>query len=79
MCRISIAKLLAKFEEKYDLGDRAAGYDEAVEEFDSYVKDHAAFVRKFIEYRDDYISSDREAAAFMLALHEIKEGRSNEE
>jgi len=55
----------------YENGDQVAGYIEAVNTFDNLLKTNDKFkdlVLKFSEYREDYISSDREAAAFMFAL-----------
>ena len=45
-----------------------AGYEEAVNSFDEFVKTHGDFVGKFVKFRGDLVSSDREAAAFMFAL-----------
>ena len=47
-----------------------AGYSEAVDAFDEFIKDErrAAFVGEFAKYRQDMVTSDREAAAFMFAL-----------
>lgn len=61
----------------YDHNDRVAGYREAVDTFDGFVSSHPDFVREFVLYRGDFISSDREAAAFMFAL-EVLEGGSDE-
>lgn len=57
----------------YDSRDYVAGYHEAVTAFDEFIKsdNNAAFVREFNDYRIDFISSDREAAAFMFALDEM--------
>lgn len=52
----------------YDNYDRVAGYDEAVRAFDEFAPHHKVFVSEFVKYRGDFISSDREAAAFMFAL-----------
>ena len=71
MCKISMARLLAKFEEIYSQIDDDVPED-VIYEFREYLQDHKAFVRKFVEYRDDYISSDRERAAFIMALREVK-------
>ena len=45
-----------------------AGYEEAVNSFDEFVKTHGDFVGEFVKFRGDLVSSDREAAAFMFAL-----------
>lgn len=71
---ISIDRFLEQFNKEYaflyDNLDRVAGYDEAVNAFDAFIKDerHAAFVGEFAKYRQDMVTSDREAAAFMFAL-----------
>ena len=54
----------------YDNYDRVAGYVEAVQAFDDACQseEFCEFVRGYCKYRGDFISSDREAAAFMFAL-----------
>lgn len=52
----------------YDHCDNVAGYDEAVVAFDDFAKAHQDFVSGFCTFIGDFISSDREAAAFMFAL-----------
>ena len=52
----------------YDHYDRVAGYDEALEAGDKFIKKHPDFIREFVQYRGDFISSDREVVAFMFAL-----------
>ena len=55
----------------YDNRDNVAGYTEALDEFDYLIKNNEnfkAFVKEFVKYHGDYISSDREAVAFMFAL-----------
>jgi len=54
----------------YDNHDKVAGYDEAVDAFNVWVKkpENKKFMKKFFEVRGDFISSDREAAAFMFAM-----------
>ena len=42
--------------------------DEAVNAFDDFAKSHGNFIKEFVQYRRDFISSDREAAAFMFAM-----------
>lgn len=66
-------KFNKEYEFLYDNYDRVAGYDEAVEAFDEACKNEkfAAFVGEFGNYRQDFISSDREAAAFMFALESM--------
>lgn len=66
-------KFNQEYEFLYDNHDRVAGYDEAVDMFDTMLKSEnfAAFVGEFGNYRQDFISSDREAAAFMFALESM--------
>ena len=52
----------------YDNNDNVAGYDEAVKAFDEFAPKHKKFLTEFADYRQDFIVSDREAAAFMFAL-----------
>ena len=76
---IDIKEFQRKFRQEYanlyDHRDNVAGYREAVEEFDNYMAvdfgGFQRFVNEFVDYRKDIISSDREAAAFMLALERI--------
>ena len=71
---VSIEKFAEQFKKEYeflyDNYDRVAGYTEAVDAFDVFIQDEqrAAFVGEFAKYRQDMITSDREAAAFMFAL-----------
>ena len=71
---INIHKFMRQFNKEYDFlyehRDRVAGYEEALAAFDSAIenKNFAAFVGEFVKFRGDYVSSDREAAAFMFAL-----------
>lgn len=72
--KISIEDFYEKFKKEYSFLYNSpayvAGYNEAVDAFDEFIKDgnNASFVREFVNYRGDFISSDREAAAFMFAL-----------
>ena len=74
---INIDKFLKQFNKEYAFlyqhGPAVAGYREAVDAFDEFVVAHGDFVSEFARYRGDFISSDREAAAFMFAL-EVLEG-----
>ena len=45
---------------------------EAVTRGDTYIKAHPDFVGRFCRYRGDYITSDREAAAFALTAEALK-------
>lgn len=75
MKNINIHKFLEKFSIEYDFlyenDDRVAGFREAVDAFDDFCKDNSKFVAEFIRFRGDFISSDREAAAFMFALDSL--------
>ena len=58
-----------EYEFLYEHNENVAGYEEAVDAFDSdlsYPK-FKSFVLAFNEFRNDLISSDREAAAFEFA------------
>ena len=72
---INIHEFLDRFNEEYEFlynaKDRVAGYREAVTAFDKFLKTNREFVGEFVEYRKDFISSDREAAAFMFTLESI--------
>lgn len=72
MKNINIHEFLEKFNIEYDFlyenGDHVAGFREAVDAFDTFCKDNSKFVSEFVKFRGDFISSDREAAAFMFAL-----------
>lgn len=67
-------KLLDDFMNEYILlysaNDRVAGYSEAVKAFDELLAttEGKKLIQEFVAYRGDFISSDREAAAFMFAL-----------
>ena len=71
---INIHKFTEQFRKEYSFlynnRDAVAGYEEAVRDFDDMLKNEGfkAFVREFVMFRGDFISSDREAAAFMFAL-----------
>lgn len=62
-----------EYETLYNARDNVAGYHEAVKAFDEYAAsaDGAAFIGAFVKHRGDFISSDREAAAFMFALEAL--------
>lgn len=71
---VDMNAFLDKFNKEYDFlyknRDRVAGYDEARDYFDEWVKkpESKEFMKKFFEIRGDIVSSDREAAAFAFAL-----------
>ena len=64
-------KYLEEYEALYNQEGEVAGYREAVQAFDEFVKPHQAFVGEFVKFHGDFISSDREAAAFMFALQAL--------
>ena len=74
---VNLPTLLEKFNQEYsflyDTRDHVAGFSEAVEAFDESLKSEKfrELVAKFVEYRLDFISSDREAGAFMFALESL--------
>lgn len=72
---INIKEFLKQFRKEYsylyDNYDRVAGYVEAVYAFDEFAPKHKTFISEFTKYRGDYVSSDREAAAFMFALKKM--------
>lgn len=75
---VDIKTFSKKFQEEYnflyDNYDRVAGYSEAVDEFDARMassENFKNFVGEFSSYRSDFISSDREAAAFMFAMESM--------
>lgn len=69
--------LLEKFNQEYqflyDNEDRIAGYEEAVNAFDTDMKNiqFKKLVQDFVQFRGDFISSDREAAAFEFACESL--------
>lgn len=73
-----IADFLKKFDSNYDFiydankhNKEVAGQREAADAFDDFVKKHRDFVCEFVSYRGDFISSDREAAAFMFTVDDF--------
>ena len=70
---INMAELEEQFNNEYqflyDNNDNVSGYREALEEGNDFLKNHGDFVRTFVKYRGDFISSDREVVAFMFALN----------
>ena len=73
-----VEKFAEQFAKEYDFiynaearGATVAGYQESVDYFDEFAKDHGDFVGEFAKYRGDIVSSDREAAAFTFALEAL--------
>lgn len=76
MKKINIHEFLKQFNKEYNFlyeHDYVAGQNEAVAEFDKCMENEsfARFVGEFARFRNDFISSDREAAAFMFALETL--------
>lgn len=72
---LDIKKFLERFNANYEFlynaKDRVAGYDEAVDYGDMFIGEHGDFVREFVLYRGDLLTSDREVAAFAFALDDM--------
>ena len=77
---INIHAFAKRFGEIYDtLYHSVSAYDRLLEEkacetFDRMMKTNKAFcdfVNEYVAFRQDFISSDREAAAFILTLDEM--------
>lgn len=72
---IKYSRIFKQFEKEYeflyDHNDNVAGVREATDAFDEFLKTHKDFVSEFVRFRGDFISSDREAAAFMFALENM--------
>lgn len=69
---------LRKFSDVYDFlynhHDAVAGFAEAMEFGDWFIKNHPAFTRNFTDYRGDILTSDREVAAYgFVLMHMIGE------
>lgn len=77
--KLNIHEFAKKFNKEYEFcyehQDRVAGFREAVREFDEFLENDVGgfkkFVGEFAKYRQDVISSDREAAAFMFAMESM--------
>lgn len=60
------------YEFLYNSNDYVAGSREALEYFDnSMTSEEKEILKQFVLYRGDFISSDREAIAFMFTLDSI--------
>lgn len=72
---MNIKKFLEKFNQNYEFlyenSDHVAGYYEALEYGEKIMHEHADFVGKFAKFRGDFLSSDREVAAFGFALSDF--------
>lgn len=66
---------LRKFSDVYDFlyncHDNVAGFAEAMEFGDWFIKNFPDFTRKFTDYRGDILTSDREVAAFGFIIMDM--------
>ena len=72
---MDIKAFTEEFQRQYDflyehIGQEVAGYDEAIKEFDRMAT-ISRLMADFNKYRQDFISSDREAAAFMFTVEKM--------
>ena len=72
-----LKNLQDQFHKEYNFlyeNDNVAGYEEAVETFaeDMNNKNFAKLVEDFVQFNGDFISSDREAAAFEFACNTLQ-------
>lgn len=58
----------AEYSYLYKHNDNIPGFIELATDFDAFVRIHPEFVARFVRFRGDAITSDREAAAFMVTL-----------
>ena len=69
---MDIAKFWDRFKENYnflyDNNDRVAGYYEALDYGEKIIHEKPDFVGEFVRFRGDFLSSDREVAAFGFTL-----------
>ena len=75
---INYQVLLDQFNKNYDFlyNSKAyvAGYNEALDYFDNPVRKNTVLsdiIRKFVEFRSDILSSDRECVAFVFSLEDL--------
>lgn len=66
-----LRKFSGTYEFLYDNYDNVAGFTEAMEFGDWFIKNHPAFTRKFTDYRGDILTSDREVAAFGFIIMDM--------
>ena len=55
----------------YENRNGVAGYYEAVEAGDDFIRNNPEFVAEFCNYRGDLLTSDREVAAFAFVLSDV--------
>ena len=69
---MNISKFLNKFNENYNFlyeyEDNVAGYHEALDYGEKIIYENPDFVGEFAKFRGDFLSSDREVAAFGFTL-----------
>ena len=73
---INIQEFAKEFNRQYDFiyeankqGKYVAGTDEAIEYFDrNRTEKETEILKEFVKFRHDFVSSDREIAAFMFAI-----------
>lgn len=68
MDMVYFASKVSHFYAVLAVNDNAEGYAEAVEAFDFFKSTHPEYIAAYCDYTGDKISTDREAAAYMLAL-----------
>jgi hypothetical protein len=72
---INISQFAEQFQNEYDILYESDCTDDGVRfaawAFDDFAKKHKDFISEFVKFRGDFISSDREAAAFMYALEKV--------
>jgi len=64
-------RFAAQYNRLYDAMNNVEGYATALEIGDKYINDNAELVSQFVKVRGDYLSSDREIAAFAFALVDV--------
>lgn len=72
---MDIAEFLEKFNKNYgflyDYGDNVAGYYEALDYGEKIIHEKPDFVGEFARFRGDFLSSDREVAAFGFTMSDF--------
>lgn len=72
---MNIKKFLEKFNQNYEFlyenSDHVAGYYEALEYGERILESCSDFVGEFVSFRGDFLSSDREVAAFGFTLSDF--------
>ena len=72
---VDIKTFVERFEKEYaflyENGNEVAGYYEAVEAGDEFIRNNPEFVEEFCNCRGDLLTSDREVAAFAFVLSDV--------